>query len=175
MTILFSLSLSLSCVGVCMCVCAQVCVMLSCFSHVWLFATLWLVARQASLSMEFSSQVYWHGFPCLPPVDVHDPGIKPVSLTSPALAGVSSTTSTAWEAPSQTRKRKRERQSPGCRMAQGKAQNQPIRKQKSLWKEEENVVYARGYPCHKCFKKNHWSLPDVTLLLHHSTSWHGLV
>ena len=33
----------------------HVCV-LGCFSHVWLFATLWTVARQAPLSMGFSSQ-----------------------------------------------------------------------------------------------------------------------
>ena len=30
--------------------------MLSCFSHVWLFATLWIAAHQAPLSMEFSRQ-----------------------------------------------------------------------------------------------------------------------
>ena len=127
--ILFSLSLSLVCV--CVCVCVHVC-MLSLFSHVRLFATLWMVAHQASLSMGFSSQVYWHGLPCLPPADVQDPGIEPVSLTSLALTGGFSATSTTWEAPLLTRKRKRESQSRGCRMAQGKAQNQPTRKEKSL-------------------------------------------
>ena len=35
--------------------------MLSCFSHIWLFETLWIVAHQASLSMEFSRQEYWSG------------------------------------------------------------------------------------------------------------------
>ena len=40
-----------------MCVC-----MLSGFSHVWLFATLWIVGRQAPLSMEFSKQEYWSGY-----------------------------------------------------------------------------------------------------------------
>ena len=39
---------------------------LSRFSHVRLFATLWTVARQASLSMGFSRQEYWSGLPCPP-------------------------------------------------------------------------------------------------------------
>ena len=33
--------------------------MLSCFSHVQLFVTLWIVAHQAPLSMGFSRQEYW--------------------------------------------------------------------------------------------------------------------
>ena len=40
---------------------------LSCFSRVWLFVTLWTVAWQAPLFMEFSRQEYWSGFLCLPP------------------------------------------------------------------------------------------------------------
>ena len=40
--------------------------MLSHFSRVWLFATLWMVASQAPLSMEFSWQEYWSGLPCPP-------------------------------------------------------------------------------------------------------------
>ena len=55
---------------------------LSCFSHVQFFATLWILVCQASLSMGFSRQVYWSGFSCLPPGDLPDPGIKPVSLVS---------------------------------------------------------------------------------------------
>ena len=35
--------------------------MLSLFSHVWLFATLWTAALQAPLSMGFSRQEYWSG------------------------------------------------------------------------------------------------------------------
>ena len=46
----------------------------------------WTVAQWASLSMEFSKQEYWSGLPCLPPRDLPDPGIEPVSLMSPALA-----------------------------------------------------------------------------------------
>ena len=55
--------------------------MLSCFSRVLLFATLWIVALQASVSMEFSRQEFWSGLPCPPPGDLPDPGIEP---TSPA-------------------------------------------------------------------------------------------
>ena len=57
------------------------------FSRVQLFATLWAVACQAPLSMEFSRQEYWSGLPCLPPGDLPNPGIDPMSLVSPALAG----------------------------------------------------------------------------------------
>ena len=60
--------------------------------------TLWTVARQAPLSMGFSRQEYWSGLPFPPPGDLPDPGIKPESLMSPALAGGFFTSSTAWEA-----------------------------------------------------------------------------
>ena len=69
--------------------------MLSHFSHVQLFATLWTVARQAPLSMGFSRQEYWSGWPCPSPGDLPEPGIKP---TSPVLAGGFFTTSATWEA-----------------------------------------------------------------------------
>ena len=39
-------------------------------SRVWLFATLWTVAWQAPLSMGFSRQEYWSGWPCPPPGDL---------------------------------------------------------------------------------------------------------
>ena len=68
------------------------------FSHVQLHATLWTVACQAPLSMGFSRQEYWHGFPCPPPEDLPNPGIEPASLTSPTLAGRFFTTSAIWEA-----------------------------------------------------------------------------
>ena len=61
--------------------------MLTHFSHVRFFVTLWTVALQAPLSMEFSRQESWSGLPCPPPGDLPDPGIKPMSLKSPALAG----------------------------------------------------------------------------------------
>jgi len=37
--------------------------------------------------MGFFRQKYWNGLPFPPPGDLPDPGIEPVSLTSPALAG----------------------------------------------------------------------------------------
>ena len=49
--------------------------------------------------MGFSRQEYWSGLPCPPPGDVPNPGIEPVSLMSPALAGGFFTTSATWEAP----------------------------------------------------------------------------
>ena len=58
--------------------------MLSSFSRVWLFGTLWTVTRQAPLSMEFSRQEYWSGLPFLSPGDFSDPGIKLRSPTLPA-------------------------------------------------------------------------------------------
>ena len=45
------------------------------------------VACQAPLSMGFSRQEYWSGLSFLPPGVLPDPGIKPVSLASPVLAG----------------------------------------------------------------------------------------
>ena len=43
---------------------------LSCFSSVQLFATLWTVARQAPLSTGFSRQEYWSGLPFPSPGDL---------------------------------------------------------------------------------------------------------
>ena len=58
--------------------------MLSLFSRVRLFVTLWTVAVQAPLSMGFSRQEYWSGLPCPPLGDLPYPGIEPMP---PALAG----------------------------------------------------------------------------------------
>ena len=58
--------------------------MLSHFSHVWLFVTLWTVARQAPLFMGFSRQEYWSGLLCPSPGDFPDPGIEFASPMSPA-------------------------------------------------------------------------------------------
>ena len=57
---------------------------LSRFSHVRLFATLWTVAHQAHPSMGISRQGYWSGLPCSPPGDLPNPGIEPRSPTSQA-------------------------------------------------------------------------------------------
>ena len=61
--------------------------LLSYFSRVQLFVTLWTVAHQASLSLGFSRQKYWSGLPCPPPGDLPNPEIEPSFLISPALAG----------------------------------------------------------------------------------------
>ena len=72
--------------------------MLSRFSRVQLFVILWTVAHQVPLSMGFFRQEYWNGLLCLPPGDLPDPGIKPTSFMSPALAGRFFTISATQEA-----------------------------------------------------------------------------
>ena len=63
-----------------MCAC-----ILSHFSSVQLFATLWTVAFQVPLSMEFSRQEYWSGLSCPPPGNLLNPRIEHTSPVSPAL------------------------------------------------------------------------------------------
>ena len=63
-----------------MCVCCR-------FGRTQLFATLWTVAHQAPLPMEFSRQEYWSGLPFPPPGDPPNPGTEPMSPASPTLAG----------------------------------------------------------------------------------------
>ena len=60
-----------------MCVCVCVCVSRSVMSN---SAVSWTVACQAPLSMEFSRQEYWQGWPFSSPGDLPNPGIKPKSL-----------------------------------------------------------------------------------------------
>ena len=64
-----------------MCACAQL------LSFVWLSATPWTVARQAPPSMGLFQQEYWNRLPFPSPGDLPNPGIKPPSPVSPALAG----------------------------------------------------------------------------------------
>ena len=71
--------------------------MLNYLSCVQLFEILWTIAHQAPLSMELPRQEYWSGLSCLPPGNLSDPGIKPLSLVSSALAGGFFTTSYTWE------------------------------------------------------------------------------
>ena len=66
-------------------------------SHVRLFTATWTVACQAPLSIGFSRQEYWSGVPFPTLEDLPDPGIKPMSLVSSALAGRFFTTSATWE------------------------------------------------------------------------------
>ena len=61
--------------------CGCMCV-LSHFSHVQLFLTLWTAAHQAPLSLRFSRQEYKKGLPRPPPGDLPDPSIQPKSQVS---------------------------------------------------------------------------------------------
>ena len=75
------------------CVCVLSCLVMS--------DSLWhhkIVAHQAPLSMEFSTQEYWGGLPFPSPGDLPEPGIEPESPVTPALVGGLSTTWATWEA-----------------------------------------------------------------------------
>ena len=52
---------------------------LSCFSRLQLFVTLWVVAHQLLCPWGFSRQEYWSGLSCPSPWDLPDPGIEPES------------------------------------------------------------------------------------------------
>ena len=81
----------------CVCVCLSVCarsVVPDSLRPLWTVAC---QAPQAPLSVGFSRQEYWSGLPFPPPGDLPDPGIEPVSLSSPTLTGGSFTTSANWE------------------------------------------------------------------------------
>ena len=54
-------------------------------SRVQLFATLWTVAHQVPLSLEFSRQEYWIGLLFPSAADLSDPGIEPKSPVSLGL------------------------------------------------------------------------------------------
>ena len=56
------------------------------FSRVQLFVTIETVALQAPVSMGFSRQEYWSGWPCSPPGDLPNPEIS-VSCDS-RIAGI---------------------------------------------------------------------------------------
>ena len=71
--------------------------MLSHFSFVQLFGTLWTVACQAPLPLGFSWQEYWSELPFPSPGDLLIPGMEPASLKPPALASRLLTTSATWE------------------------------------------------------------------------------
>ena len=70
--------------GVCVytvCVHGRACAL----SGVQLFATLWTVAHQAFLSMEFSKQGYWSRLPFSSLGILPNPEMEPASFPSPAL------------------------------------------------------------------------------------------
>ena len=53
---------------------------LSHFSCVHLFVTLWTAAHQAPLSMRFFRQDYWSGLPFPTPGDLPNPGMEPTNI-----------------------------------------------------------------------------------------------
>ena len=69
--------------------------MLSHFSHVQLFATLWNVAHQAPLSMGFSRQESWRGLPFPPLGDLSEPRIEPT--LAPAMQADSLPLVSPWK------------------------------------------------------------------------------
>ena len=69
------------CMCVYMCVCTRACSVMSDSSVI-----AWTVARQAPLSVGFPRQEYRRGLPSPTSEDLADPGIKPASLLSSALA-----------------------------------------------------------------------------------------
>ena len=69
--------------GMCVCVCSGMS---------GSFTTLWTVTRQAHLSVGFPRKEYGSGLSFPPLGDLPNPGIKPMFLASPALAGRSFTT-----------------------------------------------------------------------------------
>ena len=76
---------------------AEAMYVLSHFSCVQLFATLWIIACKFPLSMGFSRQEYWRGLPCHPPGNLPNPAIKLAFLMSPSLIDKFFTTSTTME------------------------------------------------------------------------------
>ena len=60
--------------GALLAVCAEV------FRDCVCAVTLWTIAHQATLSIDFSRQEYWSRLPFPPPGELPNPGIKPASL-----------------------------------------------------------------------------------------------
>ena len=56
------------------------------FTHVWLFAPHGLGPARLLCPWSFPGKKYWSGLPFPTPGDLSDPGIKPMSLVSSALA-----------------------------------------------------------------------------------------
>ena len=65
----------------------HLCMRAQSLSSIWFYVNIWTGACQAPLSFEFSRQEYRNGLPFPGSGDLPNPGIKPVSLVSSALAG----------------------------------------------------------------------------------------
>ena len=130
-------------------------------SRVWLFATPYTAAVQASLSVEFSRQEYWSGLPCPPPRGLPNPGIKPVSLRSPALAGVFFTSSTTWKALEMAYMR------PCALGTQALASSCTESVQPESLSRVPSVVFSSMLPsnafCPPARRSSHWFFPNIIL------------
>ena len=73
------------------------CMLAQLFTCVQLRVTLWTVAWQIPVPMVFFSRKYWSGLPFPTPGNLPNPGIKPASPVSLALAGRIFTTRATWE------------------------------------------------------------------------------
>ena len=89
---------------------SHMCVVLSCFSRVQLFATPWTVTCQAPQSMGFSRQECWSGLPFPSPGDLPNPGTEPASLISPTVTVWFFITSVTWEDPGEKEERQKRRE-----------------------------------------------------------------
>ena len=67
-------------------------------SQVQVFLTSWTVAHQAPLSMGLFRLEFWSGLPFPFPGALPYPGVEPMFLASPSLAGGFFTASATWEA-----------------------------------------------------------------------------
>ena len=81
-TVLGSHGALVDCLRTCVYMCALVNMHICCS---YLVAKMYLTLCDPIVG--FSRQEYWSGLPFPPPGDLPDPGIEPVSLASPALAG----------------------------------------------------------------------------------------
>ena len=63
-----------------------------------IFVPAWTIAHQGPPFIDFSRQEYWSVLPFPTTEDLMHPGIEPVSLVSPALAGGFFTPGANWKA-----------------------------------------------------------------------------
>ena len=82
----------------------HVCACAKQFCCLQLFATLWTAACWAPLSIGFSTQGYWSGLAFPSPGDLPNLETEPVSLMSPASAGMFLPIRVTWEARSRAQK-----------------------------------------------------------------------
>ena len=112
---------------------ATLCCALS-LSHVWLFVTPWTVAPRAPLSMGFSRQEHWRGFPCPPPGDLPDSGIEPMYPTLQA-------DSLPSEPP----------ESPACYAAQQQKKKKKKKERERRWWTHSISSIPETAPPHPCY------------------------